>query len=331
MAGESVSINKGRFYEGTAVCVTGGTGFVGRHIVDELLKQGAYVRIPVHKRPLPLANKRIQGIQGDLLNEEDCQKIAEGIDYLFHAAGSVGAAGVGSVGQMNSIIQNLALTANILKAAWVTGVKRVLLFSSSTVYPVTDHPVREEEGWSGPVHPSYFGYGWMRRYLEKLGEFVAEKSGLQIALVRPTAVYGRHDNFNPSESHVIPALIRKAVDKTDPYIVWGSGKEVRDFLHVTDLARGCLLTLEKYATCDPVNVGSAQDMTIHELVNLILRVAGHENARVMFDDTMPVTIPYRRIDMTKANKILGFTPLISIEEGITDTLNWYKTQDKKDP
>jgi nucleoside-diphosphate-sugar epimerase len=89
--------------------------------------------------------------------------------------------------------------------------------------------------------------------------------------------------------------------------------------------------LEKYALCDPVNLGSAQNITINELVNLILKAAGHENAKVIFDATMPVTIPYRKVDITKANKILGFTPLVSIEEGITDTLRWYKTQAQKDP
>ena len=291
-----------RFYEGKVVCVTGGTGFIGRHIVDELLAQGAYVRIPVHRRPLPVIDDRIQGIDADLFNEKDCRKTTEGVDYLFHAAGSIGAASVSALMQMDSITQNLVLTANILKAAWVSNVKRVLLFSSSTIYPVADHPVKEEEGWSGPVHPSYLGYGWMRRYLEKLGEFVAEKSGMQIALVRPTAVYGRHDNFDPAASHVIPALIRRAVEREYPYVVWGTGNEVRDFLHVTDLARGCLLMLEKYASCDPVNLGSARDITIRELVYLILSAAEHENAKVIFDATKPVTIPFRMVDTTKAKK-----------------------------
>jgi GDP-L-fucose synthase len=166
----------------------------------------------------------------------------------------------------------------------------------------------------------------MRRYLEKLGEFVAEKSGMQIALVRPTAVYGRHDNFDPAASHVIPALIRRAIEREDPYVVWGTGNEVRDFLHVTDLARGCLLMLEKQASCDPVNLGSAQDITIRELVYLILSAADHNMAKVVFDATKPITIPYRKVDMTKAKEILNFSHLVSLKDGITDTLNWYKTK-----
>jgi len=202
-------------------------------------------------------------------------------------------------------------------------VERFLLFSSSTGYPVTDHPVREEEMWSGPTHPSYFGYGWMRRYLERIGEFVASKSNLKIALVRPTAVYGRWDNFDPAASHVIPALIKRAVEKEDPYVVWGTGNEVRDFLHITDLVRGCLLMLEKYATCEPLNIGYGKVVTIREIIDIILKAAGHEAATVKFDAAKPTTIPFRMVDTSKAKRILGFEPTVSLEEGLKDTVEWY--------
>lgn len=314
------------FYSNKNVLVTGGTGFVGTHFVLELLKQGASVRIPVHRRVPIVKDPRIVTMRADLTCPEDCLSIVAGIDYVFHAAGSVGAASVDSISQMDSIIHNLLLTGNILRAAWRSGVQRVLLFSSSTVYPVAQYPVREEEGWSGPLHPSYFGYGWMRRYLEKLGKFVADQSRVQIAIVRPTAVYGRNDNFNPASSQVIPALIRRAIEGESPFVVWGTGEEVRDFIHVTDLARGCLLMLEKYAVCDPVNLGSAMGITIRELVFLILKAASHENVNVVFNASKPVTIPFRMVDMEKAKKILGFNPCISLSDGIADTLQWYRTQ-----
>jgi len=177
--------------------------------------------------------------------------------------------------------------------------------------------------WSGPTHPSYFGYGWMRRYLERLGEFVASKSKMKIALVRPTAVYGRWDNFDPVISHVIPALIRRAVEKENPYEVWGSGEEVRDFLHITDLARGCLLMLEKYATCDPVNLGYGKAVTTREVVRIILEAAGYETATVVFNTSKPTTIPFRMVDISKAKKILGFEPEVSLKNGLKDTVEWY--------
>lgn len=311
------------FYDGKFVLVTGGTGFVGMHIVQELLKNGARIRIPIHNRPLIIKGEKIDTIQADLTKQEDCLEAVKGVDYVFHAAGAVAAAGVTTSNPMAAITANLILTAQILQASWTANVERMLIFGSSTGYPVTNYPVKEDEMWHGPPHPTYLGYGWMRRYLEKLGEFVASKSNLKIAIVRPTAVYGRWDNFDPKTSHVIPALIRRAVKKENPYIVWGSGEEVRDFLHITDLARACLLMLEKYATCDAVNIGYGKVVTIKEIVQMVLKAAGHDNAEVVFDSTKPTTIPFRMVDTSKAEKLFSFKPMLSLEEGIRDTIEWY--------
>src|SRR5208282_3010492 len=204
----------------------------------ELLRQGAHVRVPVHQRAPMLHDGQIETVPADLTREEDCRKVARGMQYVFHAAGAVSAAGVTASNPMSAITTNLILTAQSLQAAWMEGVERFQVFSSSTGYPAADHPIKEEEMWTGPTYPAYFGYGWMRRYLERISEFVASKSPMKIALVRPTAVYGRWDNFDPAASHVIPALVRRAVEKQDPYVVWGTGDEVRDFLHITDLVRG---------------------------------------------------------------------------------------------
>jgi GDP-L-fucose synthase len=185
--------------------------------------------------------------------------------------------------------------------------------------------------WNAPPFQGYFGYGWMRRYLERLGEFVHGQSEMKVALVRPTAIFGRRDNFNPESSHVIPALIRRALAKENPFEVWGSADVVRDFLHVSDLARGCLLILEKYAVCDPVNIGYGQGVTIKEIVHFILEKAGHENAKVVFNTSKPTTIPIRLVDTSKSKEVLGFEPKIRLKDGIRDTVDWYvKTQWKAD-
>lgn len=311
------------FYQGKRVLVTGGTGFVGIHIVQELLKQGARVRVPIHDRPLVIKDDRIETIHADLTKQEDCLAAVEGIDYIFHAAGAVAAAAVTESYKMAVITSNLTLTAQMLQTAWLRNIDRFLLFSSSTTYPVANYPIREEQMWNGPTHPSYFGYGWMRRYLERMGEFVALESKVKIALVRPTAPYGRWDNFDLVTGHVVPALVRRAVEREDPYVVWGSGEEIRDFLHVSDLARGCLLILEKYPTCDPVNIAYGKGVTIKEIVQIILKAAGHNKARVEFDSSKPSTIPFRMVDTSKAKRLLGFEPEVTIEEGLTDTVKWY--------
>ncbi|NQT46480.1 MAG: NAD-dependent epimerase/dehydratase family protein [Candidatus Omnitrophica bacterium] len=313
------------FYNNKVVLVTGGTGFIGAHIVEELLKQGAKVRIPVHKRPMPVENKNIEVVDANLADKRDCMVAAEGVDYVFHAAGYVGAAGVTS-GQviLESIAGNFMLLSNMLGAAWEKGVERFLLFSSSTVYPDFRHPVKEEEAWADAVHPSYFGYGWSKRYIERFAEFVASKSDMKISIVRPTAVYGRLDNFDLKSCHVIPALIRKAIERQDPYEVWGSGEEVRDFVHVGDLARGSLLMLEKYAKADPVNIGYGKSATIKEVVEIILKAADYKDASLIFDTSKPSTIPFRAVDTSKAKRVLGFEPIVSLEEGLRDTVKWYK-------
>jgi GDP-L-fucose synthase len=164
----------------------------------------------------------------------------------------------------------------------------------------------------------------MRRYLERLSEFVASRSKMGIALVRPTAVYGRWDNFDPKTSHVIPALIRRAVAHEDPFEVWGTGDEVRDFLHVTDLVRGSLLLLASHAVCDAVNIGYGRTVRIREVVDAILRAAGHVQARVVFDASKPTAIPVRTVDTSKAKRLLGFEPSVALDAGLADTVQWYQ-------
>jgi GDP-L-fucose synthase len=311
------------FFERRLSLVTGGTGFIGTHLVKSLLDQGGRVRITVNRRPPILADPRVEIVSANLRSQADCLAAMRGADLVFHAAGVTAGAGVGGENAMAGIATNLHLTAQIMQAAWTTGVERLLIFSSSTAYPVTDHPVREDELWLGEPHPSYLGYGWMRRYFERLSEFLASQSAIKVALLRPTAVYGPHDNFDPDTSHVIPALVRRAVSKESPFVVWGSGNEMRDFLHIEDLARGCLLMMEKYAECDAVNIGYGSSLSIRDVVKIILVAAGHGGADVRFDETKPTTIPRRLVDTSKAARLLGFAPRISIESGLADLVRWY--------
>jgi GDP-L-fucose synthase len=308
------------FYKDKRILVTGGTGFVGSHIVEELLRAGAFVRIPVHKRSSRLEHERLELMPGDLTVIDDCRKLAKGVQHIFHAGGAASSAGSTAVAAMSAITLNTVVTAQTMQAAWEEGVERILVFSSSTAYPEANHAIKEDEMWSGPPYPGYFGYAWMRRYTERLCEFAASRSQLKIALVRPTAVYGRWD----TSAHVIPSLVRRALEKPNPFIVWGTGEEVRDFLHVSDLARGCLLLLEKHAECDPVNIGYGSAVTVRQTVTAILRATGHEQVEIVFDATKPGTIPFRMVDTSKAHRLLGFEPIISLEEGLADTVKWFQ-------
>lgn len=309
------------FFRNKKVLITGGTGFIGRNFVETLLHASADIRITLHNRPSPFRPDLVQGIHADLTKVEDCARACAGIDYVIHAAGSVGNAGTIRSNLLAPIVENLVLSGRLLEAAAVH-CDRMLIFSSGTAaYPPSHRPVREEDMWQAPPAPVYFGYGWMRRYLELLGEYASSVSPLQVMVCRPTAVYGRYDR----SGHVIPSLIRRALAGDNPLVVWGSGEEQRDFLHVSDMVRGCLLLLQKGVACDPVNIGSGRTASIAEVTRIITSFVGPDEPEIVFDNAKPTTIPFRAVDCSKAEKTLGFVPEVSLEAGVRDAVEWVKT------
>ncbi len=311
------------FFHGRRCLVAGGTGFVGTHFVQALLAAGAQVRVPLHLRPPVIQDSRVEWVSADLTQREDCLRVMDGIEMVVHAAGSVGAAGVEPQDALLGIGTGLTLTSNLLWAAWTKGVGRVLVFSSSTGYPVTDHPVTEGEFWSGLPHPAYHGYGWMRRYVERLAEYTAERSGMHMTIVRPGAIYGRYDNFSPTTGHVMAGLILRALERGNPFTVWGTGDEERDFLHVSDFVRGCLIAVEKGDSCDPINIASGESTTVRQLVEMVLDACDYRQAAIIFDPTRPTAIPKRLIDTGKARR-LGFVPCVTLTDGLADTVRWLR-------
>ena len=317
------------YFDNKTVLVTGGTGFVGTNFVKELSKFNVKIVVPIHKRELSFESEKIQTIKADLTNIDDCLKVCQNVDYIFHAAGMVSAARMTVNNPMTAISTNLVVTLKTLEAAMKQNVKKILLFSSGTTgYPPFNHAVTEKEMFSEDPAEIYYGYGWSRRYTEILGNFASQKSNLKVAICRPTGVYGSYDDFDPSTSHVIPALIKRAIDKENPYVVWGNGEEIRDFLHVRDLVRGCLLLLEKNSNSDPVNIGSGNEYKIKDIVKIILKLTDNKNIKIEFDNSKPTTIPVRKVNVDKAKKLLGFEMKISLEEGLKETINWYRLKIK---
>jgi len=314
------------FFKSKRVVVTGGTGFIGSHFVRRLLVEGADVVVPIHQRkPRAWSAADVEIVTANLLDQEACRSALAGADMVIHAAGAVSAAGVTTgANAMSPITANLALTAQVIEACWSTKPERLLIFSSSTGYPAYDRAVKEDEMWIDEPHGVYFGYGWMRRYLEKISEFLFLRTGIQVALIRPTATYGPFDDFDPKTSHVIPALVRRAVSGEDPFEVWGTGEEIRDFLYVEDLIDGCLLTLEKHACCDPINIGSGECTTIRDVVGCILDKAGRFHCKPVFRSDKPSTIPVRMVDCAKARSLLGFKPKHTLAQGIEKTVNYFR-------
>ena len=310
------------FYKDKKVVVTGGSGFVGTHYLMELLNRGAKVRTHTHIRPLQISDDRLEVFENiDLTNLDDCFKLVKDADYVVHAGGRIcHPSSVPTDIQVS--IQNIQVTGNVLEASYKSNVKGYLDLNSSTGYPDIRKPIDEDEFWVGEPHEKYYGYGWMRRYREKLMEHVSRFSDMKIALARGTAIFGPNDNFDPKTCHVVPALIKRALDGENPFEVWGTGDVVRDFMYVKDVVNACLLVLEKGESMRPYNVGFGSTITIQQIVDSVLK-ATNSNPEVVWDASKPTTIPFRMVSTERLNKELGFQPSYSFDEGMQETVDWY--------
>lgn len=309
------------FYEGKKVLVTGAGGLVGTQVAKLLLEQGAQVRGTYRNREVPSWVGDLETMQCNFMDIEDVKKAVEGMDIVFVCSANTSGAGVMAHDPLQHITPNLIMNSTLMEESYRAGVERFFFVSSATTYPPADYPIKEDEVFDGEPYKTYFGVGWMKRYTEILGQFYHRNNLMKIAMVRPANIYGVQGEFSDETGHVLPALIRRALEKQDPYVVWGNPDVVRDFTHSKDMARACLDVVEKYAVCDPINIASGNLVTIGESVDLILKYANH-NVTPQYDETKPVTIQYRALDTTKAKDVIGYKPTIAFEDGIQETVNW---------
>jgi GDP-L-fucose synthase len=252
-------------------------------------------------------------------------KLVEGADYVIHCAGKI--AHPSDVPTDFQVAMNqIVCTTNLLEASYKSNIKRFVDINSSTGYPDRKYPITEDEYWDDEPYISYYGYGWSRRYREKVFEHCSHLSEMKILICRGTAIFGPHDNFNIKTCHVVPALINRVLKDENPFVVWGSPDVVRDFLYVKDVAKGVLLVLEKGESMRPYNLGYGTTITIGEIVNTVLKVAG-KNPKVEWDNTKPTTIPFRSCSTERIQKELGFKPKYTFEEGLIETIEWYKNNE----
>lgn len=302
------------------VLVTGGTGLVGIPLVEMLIDLGAEVRIASLDDP-SRAHPKAEFKQVNLMRFENCMRACASMDFVFHLAGIKGSPAMTSRKPASFFVPTILFNTNMMETARQCGVKAYLYTSSIGVYAPAA-VFREDDVWrTFPSEHDRFA-GWAKR----IGELQAEAYRIEynwdcVTIVRPSNVYGPYDNFDPDNAMVIPSLIRRALEGENPLVVWGDGSAIRDFIHARDVARGMLLAMEHEAR-QPINLGSGVAVSIRELVEIILSNLD-DRPDVIWDTSKPSGDRERLMDISRARAI-GAHPLISIEEGIRDTMRWYK-------
>ncbi len=308
-------------YENKKILVTGGTGLIGRPLVEILIEARARVRIASLDDP-SRAHPQAEFKQVDLTQFDNCMRVCENMDFVFHLAGIKGSPAMAAKKPASFFVPTILFNTNMMEAARRCNVERYLFTSSIGVYSPAEI-FHEDDVWKTfPSENDRFA-GWAKR----MGELQAQAYDIEygwnkIAIVRPANVYGPYDNFDPANAMVIPSLIRRALDGENPLTVWGDGSAVRDFIQARDVARGMLLALEN-GLGQPINLGSGEGVSIKRIVEII---ASHMEVKpeIVWDTSKPSGDKKRLLDMSRAKALLGFEPEISIEDGIKETMNWYK-------
>jgi GDP-L-fucose synthase len=298
-------------------CVTGGAGFLGRHVVDELRRRGC--------RHIAVPRRR----DYDLTRVEDVQRLYREArpHVVLHLAAVVGGIGANRAQPARFLYDNLTMGVHLMHEAWASNVQKFVALGTVCAYPkFAPVPFREEDLWNGYPEETNAPYGLAKKMLLVQAQAYRQQYGFNAIYLLPVNLYGPHDNFDPASSHVIPALIRKCVEAresgADEIVVWGDGSATREFLYVEDAARGILDASERYNDQDAVNLGSGAEISIRDLVGVIARHTGFEG-RIQWDAAQPNGQPRRRLDISRALHAFGFEPRVSFEEGLRRTVEWY--------
>ena len=313
------------YFRDKRVLVAGGSGFIGTNLTASLLLKGAQVRSTYCKTNPRQRLDKVEYVQANLLLENECKKATEDIDFVFMAAAESSGAAVMDKTPLVHLTPNIIMNAQILASAYENKVARFCFISSNSVYPVTDFAVKEDDA-EYDFFEKYFVVGWMKRFSEIMCEMYSSKieNTLDTVTVRPGNLYGPFDKFNYRESKVIAALIRRAIETEDPFLVWGEGYDVKDFLYIDDFIEGLLLAFEYAIDFKPINIASGKPITIREVVDVILEVTGHEPTNLKFDSSKPTMIPKRLIDIERMSELTSWLPKTTLKDGILKTTIWYK-------
>jgi len=307
---------------GKRVLVTGGSGFLGRHLVAVLERHGCRDVVVVRKA------------QHDLTHEPDVQRLFEETkpNVVIHLAAVVGGIGANRESPGTFFYQNVMMGALTMEYARRSGVEKFVGVGTICAYPkLAPVPFLERDLWNGYPEETNAPYGIAKKMLLVQGQAYRDQYGFDAIHVLPVNLYGPHDNFDPASSHVIPALIRKFLEAIDAgaaeVVCWGTGNATREFLFVEDCAEGIVLATERYEQREPVNLGAGFEISIRDLAEMIADLIGFKG-RLVFDRTKPDGQPRRSLDVSRA-RTFGFAATTDFRGGLLRTIEWYKAERAK--
>lgn len=306
------------FWSENRFVVTGGAGFLGARVVENMAQRGAEAIFVPRSADYDL---REHSAVLDLLNDTKP-------DVIIHLAAVVGGIGANREHPADFLYANLMMGTQLMHEAWKAGVNKFVTIGTVCAYPkFTPIPFREESLWDGYPEETNAPYGLAKKMLLAQGQAYRQQYGFDAIYLLPTNLYGPADNFDLQTSHVIPALIRKfteAKQRVDRQVTaWGTGSPTREFLYVDDAAEGIALATERFNKPDPVNLGSGFEISIKDLTELIAEVVGYEG-EVVWDHSKPDGQPRRALDTSRADKEFGFRAKVGFREGLEKTVRWYE-------
>jgi len=307
---------KTSFWKNKKVLVTGGGGFVGKFVTQELKKVGASKIFVPRSRDY------------DLREKEACQRVVKNQDLVIHLAANVGGIGYNRENPASLFYDNIMMGTQLMEEARKAGVKKFVAMGTVCAYPkFAPIPFGEKSLWEGYPEETNAPYGLAKKMQLVQAQAYRQQYGFNAIYLLPVNLYGPGDKFDPAQSHVIPALIKKAVDakeRGDKFlVVWGTGKATREFLYVEDAARAIVLAAEKYNQPEPVNIGSGMEISIKDLAELIKELVGYQG-KIVWDKTKPDGQPRRCLDTSRAEKEFDFRAKTDFREGLKRTIDWYK-------
>ncbi len=308
--------------------VCGATGFIGRNIIETLVDRDDLELVGTYLNSRPVDNTKFKMIQADLTNKEDVNRATEGMDIIIQAAATTSGAKDIVTKPYHHVTDNAVMNSLIFRSAYEKQVSQVIFFSCTVMYQSSDMPVKETDfDANKEIFPNYFGVGWTKVYIEKMCEFYSKLGQTKYTAIRHSNIYGPHDKFDLERSHVFGATMTKVMTNNDGRIVvWGPGTEKRDLLYIGDLVDFTVKTIEKQKSpFELVNVGFGKAISIKELVHKIIECSGKEIS-VEHDLSQPHIPTSLSLDITKAKEIFSWEPLVSLEDGIKKTMEWYRRE-----